>query len=181
MRFLLLLAIADDAAGLVILAVFYPLGELAPRMLLLSLGAAVAVFLLADWLPRRMDRSNQGRPNSTWVLDKLFFWPCLVAEVVSWYGSAEAGLHPALRLRPIVPTIPHVDRAFGIFPGAVADLADLLNHIEHLLEHPVEIVLFFFGPLNAGVEFSAIGEPTWLVLAGLIIGKPFGVLLFGWL
>jgi NhaA family Na+:H+ antiporter len=54
-----------------------------------------------------------------------------------------------------------------------------LNYIEHALKHPVEIVLFFFGLLNAGVEFSAISEPTWLVLAGLIIGKPVGVLLFG--
>ena len=36
-RFLLLLAIADDAAGLIILAVFYPSGELAPEWLLLSL------------------------------------------------------------------------------------------------------------------------------------------------
>ena len=35
--FLLLLAIADDAGGLVILAVFYPQGELAPAWLLLSL------------------------------------------------------------------------------------------------------------------------------------------------
>ena len=52
--------------------------------------------------------------------------------------------------------------------------------IEHALKHPVEIVLFFFGLLNAGVEFGAIGDATWLVLAGLIIGKPVGVLIFGW-
>ena len=26
-----------------------------------------------------------------------------------------------------------------------------------------------------------MGAATWLVLAGLLIGKPFGVLLFGWL
>ncbi|MCE8472637.1 Na+/H+ antiporter NhaA, partial [Rhodovulum sulfidophilum] len=54
-------------------------------------------------------------------------------------------------------------------------------HIEHNLKVPVEIVLFFFGLCNAGVEFSSIGVPTWLVLAGLLIGKPVGVLLFGWL
>ncbi|MEM6376345.1 MAG: Na+/H+ antiporter NhaA, partial [Pseudomonadota bacterium] len=34
-RFLLLLAIADDAAGLIILAIFYPSGDLAPVWLLL--------------------------------------------------------------------------------------------------------------------------------------------------
>jgi NhaA family Na+:H+ antiporter len=91
----------------------------------------------------------------------------------------KAGIHPALGLLPIVPTIPHADRAFGIFSAAEQYLTDLLNQIEHGLKHPVEIVLFFFGLLNAGVEFSAIGAPTWLVLAGLIIGKPIGVLIFG--
>ena len=178
-RFLLLLAIADDAAGLIILAIFYPSGELAPEWLLLSLGAAIAVYLLFNWLPRRMDRGNQARPSSTFMRKKLGFWPYLIAACASWYGFQEAGIHPALGLLPIVPTIPHADRAFGIFSEAEQYLSDLLNHIEHALKHPVEVVLFFFGLLNAGVEFSAIAAPTWLVLAGLLVGKPIGVLLFG--
>lgn len=178
-RFLLLLAIADDAAGLIILAIFYPSAELMPEWLLLSAGSAIAVYLLANWLPRRLDRHNQLRPNSTWMRKKLGFWPYLIAGCASWYGFMMAGIHPALGLLPIVPTIPHADRAFGIFSEAEQYLTDLLNHIEHALKHPVEVVLFFFGLLNAGVEFSAIGAPTWLVLAGLIIGKPIGVLIFG--
>ncbi len=180
-RFLLLLAIADDAAGLIILAVFYPQGDLAPAWLLLSIGAALAVFLLANWLPRRLDRHKELRPNSTWMRDKASFWPYLLAGCLSWYGFQEAGIHPALGLLPIVPTIPHADRAFGLFAEAEQYLTDLLNHIEHMLKMPVEIILFFFGLLNAGVEFKSIGSPTWLVLAGLLIGKPFGILLFGWL
>ena len=60
-------------------------------------------------------------------------------------------------------------------------LTDLLNHIEHMLKHPVEIILFFFGLMNAGVEFSSIAAPTWLVLSGLLVGKPIGILLFGWI
>ncbi len=179
-RFLLLLAIADDAGGLIILAIFYPSGALAPEWLFLSLFAAIAVFVLANWLPRRMDRGNQLRPWSTWTREKLSFWPYLLAAAASWYGFQESGLHPALGLLPIVPTIPHADRAFGIFSEAEQYLTDLLNQIEHALKHPVEIVLFFFGLLNAGVEFSSISSPTWLVLAGLIIGKPVGILLFGW-
>ena len=178
-RFLLLLAIADDAAGLIILAIFYPSSELAPEWLLLSVFAAVAVFFLANWLPRYLDRGNQARPNSTWVRQKLSFWPYLIAACASWYGFMMAGIHPALGLLPIVPTIPHADRAFGIFSEAEVYLHDLLNDIEHGLKYPVEVVLFFFGLLNAGVVFSAIGDPTWLVLAGLIVGKPVGVLLFG--
>lgn len=179
-RFLLLLAIADDAGGLIILAIFYPTGALAPAWLLLSLAAAVAVFVLFNWLPRRLDRGNQLRPNSSWVRKHLSFWPYLVAGALSWFGFQEAGIHPALGLLPIVPTIPHADRAFGIFAEAEQYLTDLLNWIEHRLKYPVQIVLFFFGLLNAGVEFSAIGAPTWLVLFGLLIGKPLGIFAFGW-
>ena len=178
-RFLLLLAIADDAAGLIILAIFYPSGDLAPEWLGLSVVTAIAVFVLANWLPRYLDRGNQARPTSTWVRQKLTFWPYLVAACFSWYGFMMAGIHPALGLLPIVPTIPHADRAFGFFSEAETYLHDLLNDIEHGLKIPVEVVLFFFGLLNAGVVFSAIGDPTWLVLAGLIIGKPVGVFLFG--
>jgi len=179
-RFLLLLAIADDAAGLIILAIFYPSGELAPEWLLASFGAALAVYLLFNWLPRKLDVGKQDRPNSTWVRKNLHFIPYAIAGCISWYGFMRSGLHPALGLLPVVPAIPHADRAFGIFSEAESHLHDLLNVIEHALKHPVEVVLFFFGLLNAGVELSAIGDATWLVLAGLIIGKPVGILAFGW-
>ena len=105
-RFLLLLAIADDAGGLAILAIFYPTGDLAPHWLMLSLGAAVAVFALANWLPRRLDRGLQHRPYSTWARKRLSYWPYLIAGGISWFGFQEAGIHPALGLIPIVPTIP---------------------------------------------------------------------------
>ncbi|MFT6452468.1 MAG: NhaA family Na+:H+ antiporter [Halocynthiibacter sp.] len=178
-RFLLLLAIADDAAGLIILAIFYPSAELMPEWLLLSVGSAIAVFVLFNWLPRKLDRGNQLRTVSTWVREKLNVWPYLIAGCLSWYGFQEAGIHPALGLLPIIPTLPHADRAFGIFAEAEQYLTDLLNHAEHLLKHPVEVILFFFGLLNAGVEFGSIGSPTWLVLAGLLVGKPIGIFIFG--
>ena len=179
--FLLLLAIADDAGGLAILAVFYPSGEVAPAWLLLSLAAALGVYFLANVLPRRLDRGDQDRPHSTWLRRTLGFWPWALAGAVSWYGFQMAGLHPALGLLPIVPTIPHAEREFGIFAEEERYQTDLLNVIEHGLKVPVQFVLFGFGLLNAGVEFSAISEPTWLVLLGLVIGKPLGITLFGWL
>ena len=180
-RFLLLLAIADDAAGLIILAVFYPSGELALQWLLLSLGAALAVFLLFNELPRRLDRGDQLRMNSTWVRQKLSYWPYVVAGCLSWYGFQESGLHPALGLLPVVPAIPHADRAFGFFAEAEQHVHDILNDLEHALKYPVEVVLFFFGLVNAGVEFNAIGPATLLVFLGLIVGKPLGVTVFGWI
>lgn len=180
-RFLLLLAIADDAGGLLILAVFYPTGDLAPFWLLLSLGAAVGVYLLFNRLPRRLDRHRQDRPNSTLVRRALGFWPYLGAGALSWYGFQQAGIHPALGLLPIVPTIPHADVSFGIFAEAEGYLDDLLNAIQHGLKGPVEFILFAFALVNAGVELSTMGDATWLVLAGLMIGKPVGILLMGWL
>src|SRR5690606_3831179 len=66
------------------------------------------------------------------------------------------------------------------FAEAEQYLTDLLNWSEHRLKYPVEIVLFFFGRLNAGAEFSAISEPTWLVVVGRRFGKSVGIFLFGW-
>jgi NhaA family Na+:H+ antiporter len=180
-RFLLLLAIADDAAGLIILAIFYPSGDLAPVWLLLSLAAALGVFFFANWLPRWLDRGKQHRPASTFVRKTFSFLPYLIAAALSWYGFMRSGLHPALGLLPIVPTIPHADRAFGIFSEAESHLHDLLNEIEHALKTPVEVVLFMFGLCNAGVQLSSMGDATWLVLAGLLIGKPVGILIMGWI
>jgi len=178
--FLLLLAIADDAGGLLILAVFYPQGELAPAWLLLSLGAAAAAYLLANRLPRMLEARRRGRPHSTFAERRLGSWPYIVAGCLSWYGFQQAGIHPALGLLPIIPAIPHADIDFGLYSASEADQPDLLNRIEHGLKIPVEVILFFFGLANAGVEFSAMGEATWLVLAGLIVGKPVGIGLFGW-
>jgi NhaA family Na+:H+ antiporter len=178
--FLLLLAIADDAGGLIILAVFYPQAPLAPAWLLMSFGAALAVYLLANRLPRRMDEGRDDRARTTFVRERLDFWPYLLAGCLSWYGFQQAGIHPALGLLPIIPAIPHADVEFGPYAEEEAQMPDLLNRIEHALKSPVEVVLFFFGLANAGVEFSAMGEATWLVLAGLVIGKPLGITLFGW-
>ena len=179
-RFLLLLAIADDAIGLIILAVFYPSADLAPIWLLFSFCAAFAAYLGFNWLPRRLDRHKKDRPNSTFIRHKLGALPYILAGCASWYGFMRAGLHPALGLLPIVPAIPHADRAFGVFSAAHEYLHDLLNTMEHALKNPVEVVLFFFGLLNAGVPFRQMGDATWLVLAGLMLGKPIGVLSFGW-
>jgi len=113
--------------------------------------------------------------------EKLGVWPYVIAGCLSWYGFMRAGIHPALGLLPIVPTIPHADRAFGIFAEAERHLTDLLNTLEHAMKGPVEVVLLFFGLANAGVLFNAVGDATWLVLAGLLVGKPLGIFIMGWI
>ena len=149
-------------------------------MALLSVAAAFAVYVLANRLPRMLDGTNEARPY-THMAQKLGFWPYLIAGCASWYGFQQAGIHPALGLLPIIPTIPHADITFGMFDAKKLEQHDLLNDIEHKMKVPVEFILLLFGFANAGVEFSSIGDATWLVLAGLIIGKPIGILIMGWI
>ena len=155
--FLLLLAIADDALGLLIIAAFYPTGPL--RLLEFAMLAGTGM-TLAWWLNARRTRS---------------FWPYLLAGVVSWIGFYRGGLHPALALVPIVPFFPHAARDRGLFVEA-PDAHDTLNEFEHRFKWPVEGMLFFFGLVNAGVAIRNAGAGTWFVLAAIIAGKPLGIL-----
>ena len=179
--FLLLLAIADDAAGLIILAVFYPQGDLNLEWLLLSAGAGISVWFLFNKLPRILDKGHESRPVSSSVRARFGLLPYIIAACASWYGFQEAGIHPALGLLPIVPALPHADTAFSLFGNDEVHDGDMLNQAEHTLKAPVEVILMLFGFANAGVVFSSIGEATWLVLGGLIIGKPLGIFLFGFI
>ncbi len=178
-KFLLALAILDDAGGLLILAVFYPSGELQLEWLLLSFGAVSFVWFVFNELPRRLDRGKQQRPNSTNVRKYLGGLPYVIAGILSWYGFQQAGIHPALGLLPVIPVIPHAAKAFGIFAEEEKYEHDLLNVMEHTIKAPVQVILFLFGFLNAGVEFSSLGDTTWLVLSGLLIGKPLGIFIMG--
>ena len=180
-RFLLLLAIADDAAGLIILAIFYPSGELQPIFILYAALAAFLVYVLANWLPRRLDGDDPKNPVSSKVRKRFSFWPYAIGGAITWLCFQESGIHPALGLLFMIPAIPHAETDFGFFAKEEEHEHDLLNDIEHGLKIPVEFVLFFFGLMNAGVAFSAIGDATWLVLAGLFIGKPFGIFICGWI
>jgi Na+:H+ antiporter, NhaA family len=159
--FLLLLAIADDALGLVILAVFYPSGAIAPSALAGLMAAAV---LGARWLRRRGTRS---------------FWPYVIGPgTISWAALYSGGFHPALALVPIVPFMPHGTTDLGLFDPREEFRSDTLNRFEHWWGTPVQFVLFLFGFANAGVPFEQIGPGTYYVLAGLLLGKPIGILLF---
>ena len=55
---------------------------------------------------------------------------------------------------------------------------DTLNQFEHWWATPVQFVLLLFGLANAGVPFAQVGPGTYFVLAGLLVGKPLGILLF---
>lgn len=160
--FLLLLAIADDAAGLIILAVFYPSKALALEWLGLAVGAMVL-----------------GKVFQRFKLQS-FWWYLLLPGAASWFAFYKAGIHPALGLIPIIPIMPHAGTDLGLFAREELKRDDTLNEFEHWWKDPVELILGLFGLVNAGVAFSAVGTGTWLVLAGLLIGKPVGITLMTW-
>ena len=156
--FLLLLAIADDALGLVILAVFYPSGPLAFPLLVGLMGAAIVMALSL----------RRCRIHS--------FWPyVLLPGALSWLGLYFGGFHPALALVPIVPFMPHARRDLGPFDRREDRRRDTLNQFEHWWAKPVQFVLLLFGFANAGVPVSHVGPGTYYVLTALLLGKPLGI------
>jgi NhaA family Na+:H+ antiporter len=162
--FLLLLAIADDALGLVLLAVFYPSG---PVSLLAFAALMIPAIGVSLWMKRRRTKS---------------FWPYVVfGGGLSWGALYLGGLHPALALVPILPFMPHEKRDLGLFDEREFALPYTMNRFEHWWRVPVQFVLFAFGLVNAGVGLDSIGQGSWMVLSSLVVGKPVGIVLFTWL
>ena len=171
--FLLLLAVADDAIGLGIIAIAYPNPEM-PTV----------------WM------------NTVWILPGMLlafglrcvkvqaWWPyILLGGAFSWWGLYSAHLHPALALVFIVPFLPAAKRDLGLFVNELVEDADgehvshgdsTIDRFEHDLKLPVDFGLFFFAFANAGVAFSGINNLTWVVLFSLIAGKMIGITLFSW-
>ena len=157
--FLLLLAIADDGMGLVLLAVFYPSGPLSLFKFAAFMIPAIGISL---WLKRR------GTYN---------FWPyVLLGGGLSWAALFFGGVHPALAMVPILPFMPHEKRDLGLFNLREPDLPYTMNRFEHAFKVPVQIILLFFGLVNAGVPLGSVGGGTWIVFAALLLGKPIGIL-----
>ena len=180
-NFLLLLAVADDAIGLVIIAVFYS-ENVQPLWLLLTVGGMVTAYVFR-------------RVGISW-------WPVyiLIAGGMSWVGLVKTGVEPALALVFIVPFLPamHVGEdtrelehpehgeleeatAHGHAGGGHGHSMGTLEQFEHHLKLPVDFGLFFFAWANAGVAFGNINQVTLMILLSLIVGKTVGVTLFSFI
>ena len=180
-NFLLLLAVADDAIGLGIIAVFYPDPEhpVQPAWLLLTLGGVAAAYGM-----RRMN---------------VTFWPAyvLIGGAMSWLGLFKSSIEPALALVVIVPFLPGPKLDSGLFleethqksamdnatagDNPLAHQLSPLDQFEHQLKLFVDLGLFFFAFANAGVAFGSINSVTMIVLVSLIVGKTVGVTSFSWI
>jgi len=181
-EFLLLLAVADDAIGLVIIASAYsdPDHPFVPAYLLLILAGVVASLLL---------RKLPFATRNMWLPYILF------GGVPCWCGLIGAALHPALALVFVVPFLPAaklpVKRLFkgntaeteshpGGEGGAASehghhDLHAPLHAFEHAMKLPVDLGMFFFTLANAGVRLEHVGAVTLSIFLALFAGKLIGI------
>ena len=153
--FLLTLAILDDLAAIVIIALFYS-AALSPTMLVIgavTLGIAAA-----------MNRMGVTRTSSYILLG-----------VVLWIAVLKSGVHATLAGVLIAFCIPMRDKE-GHCP---------LRELEHNLHEPVAFVILpAFAFVNAGLSLSGVSldallHPVTLgVTSGLVLGKPLGIVLF---
>jgi NhaA family Na+:H+ antiporter len=153
--FLLTLAIFDDLAAIVIIAVFYS-ADLSLGALLIGVAALIVAIA--------MNRLGVARTSSYILLG-----------VVLWAAVLKSGVHA---------TLAGVLVAFCI-PMRSEDGRSPLRDLETDLHGPVAFaILPIFAFANAGLSISGMSfadliHPVTLgVMSGLLIGKPIGILLF---
>ena len=153
--FLLTLAIFDDLAAIVIIAIFYS-GDLSITALYIGIGAILIAAV--------MNRLNVTRVSAYIMLGMIL-----------WVAVLKSGVHATLAGVVIALFIPMRDNE-GRSP---------LRELEHDLHSPVAFaILPIFAFANAGLSMSGmsiadIAHPVTIgVISGLVLGKPVGILLF---
>ena len=158
--FLVLLALAANAMGLAIIAVHVHTSL--PFAL-----AGLAVFLVGVGAALRLRR----RPT-------VSYWPYLLGPgVLCWAGLYWAGVHPALALVAVVPFMPHARRDPGLLADPVPADRDTLTRFERAFGPPVQVVLFLFGLVNAGIPLHGLEAGMWAFPIAVLVGRPIGVLI----
>ena len=167
-NFLLLLAVADDAVGLAIIAIFYP--EPGSTVQPLWLGFVLAAVVLALALRKLRVR---------------YFEPYIfICGPISWLGMYQAGLHPALALVFIIPFLPNAGTVVAKNDEHGPDHTQgksALHTFEHRIGAIVDYGLFFFGFTNAGVELGSLTSLSLIIFLAFLVGKSGGVILFTWI
>lgn len=153
--FLTALAIIDDLGAILIIALFYSNG-FSLLYLGLALGIFVALFVF-----------NRLGVNSL----PLY----LILGTVMWYLMLQSGVHAA---------IAGVLLAFAV-PFRDGGSESLSYRLQHALHKPVAFIIMpIFALANTGVVLTGmsvdilLASNTFGVLAGLLIGKPLGIIAF---
>ncbi|HET9467277.1 MAG TPA: Na+/H+ antiporter NhaA [Vicinamibacterales bacterium] len=155
--FLLVMAIATNTVGMIMVALRYQPVEIRPGGTALMLAALALAYTLRRF---KVDR----------------FWPYLfLCGPLSWWALYLDGFHPALALVPIVPFLPHVPRGVDTFEDTPDAPSSSPRHFEHEWNYAVQAVLFLFGLVNAGVLLQRYGTGTWALLSAALVGRPMGI------
>ncbi len=162
--YLLLLAIADDAIGLVLLGVFYPDSSHPFRpyfLILVAIGVIISIILRRKKI-------------------KKFGWYLLLGGCPSWLGLLCANLHPALALVFIVPFMP-AGKGQHSTPYMIENENTTLARFEITFKKFIDFGLIGFGLANANVPLSSVNEITLIVLIALTLGKIIGIMGFAYI
>ena len=161
--FLLALAVMDDIAAILIIAVVYSTG------VVISWGAGAGAAILATFLLQKF------RARSPW-----FYLP---AGALLWYSLYRAGLHPTLAgviMGLLTPAINVENSKLEDGEDGQLTLIEILESKLHSYSSFLVVPLFAFS--NSGVALSsdvigtALDSPiAWGIFFGLVIGKPLGI------
>lgn len=159
--FLTALAVMDDLAAIIVIALFYT-----STFSLAYLLGALAVFC------------------GLLVLNRVFrvvsLIPYLLGGALMWYLMLQSGVHA---------TIAGVLLAFAIpFSAGSSGKKSPSHWLEHVLNRPVSfLILPVFALANTGIIISSGWQGELLsanssgIIAGLVIGKPVGIMLLSYL
>ena len=164
--FLLTLAVVDDLLAITIIALFYT-RSLHPVLLLLALVPVACFGVLV-----------QRRVRSWWLL--------LPLALLAWGLVHASGVHATVAGVLLALTVPVVrsDAAGG--PDAGPGLAEHLEHRLRPVSAGLAVPVFAFFAAGVGVGGlaglgSALTDPVALgIVAGLVVGKPVGILGSTW-
>lgn len=156
--FLTALAVIDDLGAILVIAIFYT-----DSIELLNLSFAIGIFVALLIL-------NRLRVHN--------LIPYLVAGVVMWYFMLNSGIHA---------TITGVLLAFAIPFGDGSEKSPSYI-LQHILHRPVAfLILPLFALANTSIVITAhwyqllVTSNSIGIMAGLLIGKPLGIISFSYL
>ena len=158
--FLAALAVIDDLGAIIVIAAFY-----STQFSLVYLLGALAVFLV-------LVAAN--------LLRVMMLLPYLIGGALMWFLMLKSGVHA---------TIAGVLLAFAIPFSGRTDGEDSPSHrTEHALHRPVAwVILPLFALANTGVVFDSHWQENLAstnslgIIAGLVLGKPLGIVLLSYL
>lgn len=173
--FLLTLAVVDDLIAIGIIAVFY-----ADDIDLLPLGLALVTIGVYAFLAQMYRQFFHLKPLAAWLI-------LLPIGIVAWAFMHASGIHATIAGVLLGFTIPVLHRKRDHTPDAGPGLAEEFEHRFRPLSAGFAVPVFAF--FSAGVAIggldgfvSALTDPLTLgIIAGLVLGKPVGIVLTTWL